>query len=301
MNSRWTATAALLLTTTGAAVQASEAAYNVEAGVLSSRLRNDDQTAMGTFALGATFYPSPVRFDPAQPFAELDFLQKASQFTLIQTSYSFSGSQVIADTTATDLMFDGLVYLDRLALGFTHSTGSMMLSPVGANWMGYDVSTTSTTLRVGYRWLPQTQINLAHGQSVDTYSGPSGWPAISDDRLSWNRLSIRSVATLNNGRFLVIDLEGKQKDRTQGSTRASTQALGAQLRAYPSPNLYLEAGLNQESGDPSNTTGRTLSYGAGVSLSNRLILQVYGSKFTATDPSQYSSDRELGFSLSLRF
>ena len=301
MTTRWAAAAAALLAAPGAAVQAGESAYSVEAGMLSSTLRSDDRTTAGTLAIGATLYTTPVRFEPNHPFGELDFLQQASQFTLMHSSYSYGGSPVIADTTATDLMFDGLMYLDRLALGLAQSTGGMKLSPIGMGSAGYDVSTTSTTLRIGYRWLPQTQLNLALGQTVDTYSGPSGWPVINDYQLNWNKLSIHNVALLDNGHALVVDLGLKRKTRMQGSANASTQALSAQFRAYPSPDLYIEAGLNQESGDSSGTTGRTLSYGAGLSLSNLLILQVFGSKFTAADPSQYSSDKELGLALTVRF
>lgn len=293
--------ALLLILAASNAQEAGASTYNVDAGILSSRLSSDDQTAMGTWAMGATVYTTPVRLDPSQPFAELDFLQRANQFTLMYSSYSFSGSQVISDTTATDLMVSGLVHFDQLALGLSHSSGTMKLSPVGVSWVGYDVSTSSTTFRMGYRARPQTELNLSIGQSVDAYSGSIGLPAISDDRLSWNKLSIHHVALLNPERSLVFDLGMKRKDRSQGSASSSTQVLDAQLRAYPSPTFYVEAGLNEESGDPSGSTGRTVSYGAGASLTHRLVLQVFGSKFTAADPRRFSSDRELGFALSLRF
>ena len=57
--------------------------YSVEALGATGSKNTDDQTKQTLNMLSGTYYVNPIKIDSNQPYAELDFLQKASSISLV--------------------------------------------------------------------------------------------------------------------------------------------------------------------------------------------------------------------------
>jgi hypothetical protein len=302
---RFAATAALLSAALPAAQaqthRANSNSYTVEAGLLRQSARNDDASSQTMTAWGGTIYLQDVSLAAGQPFAERDFLQRASQITAELYSESLRNSPFYADTTADTVHLNGTAFLERLVLGLSFDQYSTTLAAPGMSSRNYSVSGSIFEGSLGLMEGRDTLVSYRYHSRVDSFSPSLFMTPIGDYQERWHQVFAHSVIGLRNDHAIVLDGGLKLIQRAQDADIAATQQLYGSLRAYLNPRFYAEGGISQEFGDPSSFKGRTLSFGLGLALTPRLVGQVFGTRFTADDPTLKSGHRDLGFTLNYRF
>jgi hypothetical protein len=273
--------AALLLAATACQAQEAES-YRFEARVTRVNQYQNGALAGGQTQPSLTCYVRPIRADSSLPFAELEFLQSVSW---VSVSHSPNEPKT---------HFSGMLYLDQLAMGLEYGASTQTQS-------GFSVDSSMNRWTLGYRVRPDWMLSVvrkAQKTSVDAGFAANSSP-MSNTQTS---LAAHGVVAIEEGRSLVFDLEMKRDESSAGLMGSSAfNETSGQLRFYPKPRVYVEAGLTFARGNSWNE-GRTLSYGGGLTLNRRLILQLSGSSFTQTGaPNAGNSYRTLGLGLGARF
>ena len=274
--------------------------YTVDAGGLYSKNTGDDTSTEKTTGFGGTFYLKPIVLDPNQPYAELDFIQRASGLT-IQYGNASVETSVLAKTTVSRLLLSGNFYINDFIIGFGNSSWNKNFNLKANSNYNYGIDSTTTYYSLGYFVTPSTSINFETKKSDASYTRSSTLlTAYNDLKITTNSLSSHSVTTTGDGKHIVFDLNYDQIKNVQTTTENNNE-YGAKIRFYPENKYFIEGGYISNSGDESSSKGKTTLIGAGYSLNPRLYFLATYQKFDGAVSSENSSDKTTQLTVGYRF
>jgi hypothetical protein len=274
--------------------------YSVEAGFSSNNNSGDDSYSEKVMGFGATYYLKPIAIDKSQPFAELDFLQKASNVGVIYANDKYSSSSY-TDTTINPLNFFGTFYVDNFSFGISNTSWGSTNFITKANTAQYvGTKLTNTTLSGGYFVLPTTLLSYVNSQTTGTYSVSSGLSAITDKKITKNGVKSHTVNSLGENQSIVVDLSYSQI-KTQQTSSQTNNEYGFNVRYYPLTKYYVEGSYSVNSGDVVAAKGNTYGVGAGYQVTPRFGFFLSTSKFTVSNATQLTSSKNTTLTAGYRF
>jgi hypothetical protein len=275
--------------------------YSVEAVGLSSNTNRDDQSKMSGTTLGAAYYIKPVKLENSKPFSELDFLQKASNVTLVYGNFGRE-TATFSNTTITPIGVSATLYADKLILGFdtTNWNSDFKFKTNSARY--YGIKSATTGINVGYFVTPETAITFTNSKATGSYTPSTGLAAIGDSSVTTNKISSKTVTELGGEQSMRIDLNytmitNKQSDVAE---KKNTE-YGIDLRYYPQSKFYIGGGYTANTGDYDYDKGRTLSVSAAYAFTPRFGFVLTTSKFTGDVSTEQSSATSTSIGLGYRF
>jgi hypothetical protein len=274
--------------------------YRLETSINYGIRTTDSNIDTKGFTVAGTYYLKPIAIDNSQPFLELDFLQKASSLTLNYSDIN-TESATISKTTLNPLGIIGNFYLEDFVVGFSHTNSNAPLGLKSDPTLKYELKSTSTGIKIGYRVVPSTIISLNHEQYDASYARNSNLlTPIADLKISTNGIRSYTVTSLNKGQSLVFDLEYKQIKREQNKNESNDE-YSAKLRFYPQTNYFIEGGYRLNNGDVASDKGNTFELGAGYSFTPRLGVIFSTSQFNGDVSAEKSSSRTSSLTVGYRF
>lgn len=291
--------AAIVAALTSTGLYAAET-YNVEAGIRYTTSSVDDQTESTGTIISGTYYLKPITIDGAQPFMELDVLQRASGVSLRYATVSLETS-ALSKTTLNPVEIGGTFYVDEFVLGFNNSTWSKAF-PVKSNTaLNYDIKSTSTGFNVGYWALPNTVVSYFNEKQDATYTRSStSLTALSDLKRTANGIASHTVMSLGGTQSLVLDL-GYQQIKREQSSSDNNKEYAAKVRFYPEAKYFFEGGYSVNTGDYEYDKGTTIAVGAGYAFTPRFAVLLSTSKFDGDVSAKKSSETATTLTAGYRF
>lgn len=274
--------------------------YNVEAGLLGLTGSNDNNVKQNWTGISGTYYFKPIKIDVALPYAEMDFLNKASSVAG-QIANASLETDVLASQTINPINFAGKLYVDKFILGLGTSSWdkkNFSLKSNSAQYVG--IGSTGTSFEIGYFILPSTSISLLTSKSTATYSVSPGLNAVKDEVVSSSGIKSHSVVSLATGNFMAFDLFYNQIKTEQDKSQNNNE-FGGSVRYYPKTSFYLEGGYKTNTGDNKYNTGNTTSIGLGYAFTPRFGFVLGTSRFNGDDSTQKSSGTNTTFTIGYRF
>jgi hypothetical protein len=261
--------------------------YNVEVVGATGSKNTDDQTKQTLTMFNGIYYFKPIKIETNQPYAELDFLQKASSISLTYGNQSIETANVV-NTTITPLGITGTVYIDNLILGFNSSNWSadLKLKSNTARYTGIKANTTGVD--IGYFVTPETALSFTTSKDTASYTPSAGVAAQVDLNITTNSITSRTVTSLGGSQSMRVDLQYNQITREQTLSLKNNE-YGFSLRYYPDSKYYVEGGYLTNTGDRDYDKGKTLSAGAGILFTPRFGVLLSTAKFTGDVSTEQSS------------
>ena len=274
--------------------------YNVEAGVQYGNFSNDDSQTQKLTAVGGTYYLKSIVIDHSQPFAELDFLQKASGISVRYANINYEDS-TFASTTINPLEVSGNFYVDNFAFGASTSSWGSTNFTTKANTARYvGIKTTTNGFNVGYFVTPTTLVSYVNSKETGTYSPSAGIAAIKDLNITTNGVKSHTVTSLGGTESLVVDLAYNQIKNEQDTSQTNSE-YGFNVRYYPEAKYYVEGGYKVNSGDYAKDKGNTYTLGAGYEVTPRFSVMLTTEKFSVSDATQKSGSTNTMLTAGYRF
>jgi hypothetical protein len=252
--------------------------------------------------LSGTYYINPIKMDINQPYAEYDFLQKASSISLNTISGSLE-SATFANTTITPIEFKGTFYINNLIFGLNSSNWNSDFKFKTNTARYYGIKSTTTGINVGYFVTPETAITYTNNKETGSYSPSTGLAAIGDLAITTNSIASRTVTSLGGSQSIRVDLK-YNSIAYEAATAASLKnnEYGFDFRFYPDmTKYYLGGGYLINTGDKDSYKGKTLSVVAGYAFTSRFGLMLTSSKFTGDVSTEQSSSSTTSLYLGYRF
>jgi hypothetical protein len=273
--------------------------YNVEAIASANNLSVDDQSKQTQTQIGANYYLTPIKMDKSQPFAELDFLQKANSIGLVYANVGLESAN-IANTTITPLAIIGQFYIDNLILGFSNSNWSTDLKSKTNTANYYGTKYTNTGINIGYYVTPETAVTFTNRRAGYSYTPSAGVTALKDANYTTNSITSQTVMSMGGSQFLRFGLQYNQITREQTLSEKNNE-YGVSLRYYPDTKYYVEGGYLANTGDLASAKGKTLSAGAGIQFTPRFGVLLSTAKFTGDVSTELSSSTSTTLTAGYRF
>jgi len=274
--------------------------YNVEAGVQYGNFSNDNSQTQKMTAVGGTYYLKSIVIDHSQPFAERDFLQKASGISVRYGNINYEDS-TFASTTINPLEVSGNFYVDNFTFGASTSSWGNTNFTTKANTARYvGIKTTTNGFNVGYFVTPTTLVSFVNSKKTGTYSPSAGIAAIKNLNITTNGVKSHTVMSLGGTESLVVDLEYNQIKNEQDTSQTNSE-YGAVVRYYPEAKYYFEGGYKVNSGDYAKDKGNTYKLGAGYEVTPRFGLMLTTEKFSVSDATQKSGSTSTMLTAGYRF
>ena len=273
--------------------------YNVEAVGQANTLSVDDQSKQSQTIIAANYYLTPIKINNSQPFAELDFLQKASSIGLIYANVGLE-SPTFANATFNPLGIVGKFYADNLIIGFSTANWNTDLKSKtnAANYYGLKYS--NTVINIGYFITPETAVTYTNRRAGYTYSASAGLTAVKDANYTTNSFTSQTVMSMSGTQSLRVDLQYNQITREQTLSEKNNE-YGVSLRYYPDTKYYVEGGYLANTGDLASAKGKTLSAGAGIQFTPRFGVLLSTAKFTGDVSTELSSSTSTTLTAGYRF
>ncbi len=276
------------------------ASYNVEAGLQYANSNTDDKTSQKIMSIAGTYYLQSIANDPSQPFAEMDFLQKASSLNLLYSNINYE-SNTFASTTINPISFGGNFYADKFSFGASTSSWGNTNFNFKSNSSHYiGIKSTKTNFNFGYFVTPTTLVSFVNSKESANYSPSAGLSAVNDLTVTTNGLKSHTVTSLSGSESIAVDLAYNQI-RSEQDTSQSNVEYGLNVRYYPEANYYFEGGYKINSGDYAADKGNTYSLGAGIKLTPNFGLMLTTSKFSVSDSTQNSGKTSTVLTAGYRF
>ena len=259
--------------------------YNIEAGVAYGSNSGDNNTSEKLVGVGGVYYFKPIVIDHSQPFAELDFLQKASAVGVRYENLTLEDN-TFASTKVTPLEVSGKLYLNNFLFSASNTTWGSTNFKTKANISNYvGIKSNATSVGFGYFVLPQTVVSFFNSKETGTYSPSAGLSAINTLKVTSNGIESHTVKSLGGTQSLVFDLTYKQI-KTQQDLSQTNSEYGLTTRYYPDAKYFFEGGYKTNSGDYAKDKGNTYAFGVGYEVNSRFGLFFSASKFTVSDSTQ---------------
>ena len=275
--------------------------YNVEVVGTNGSKNTDDQTKQTINMFSGTYYFKSIKIDSNQPYAELDFLQKASSISLTYANQSVETANVV-NTTITPIELKGTVYIDNLILGLSSNnwSGDLKLKANTARYYGIKANTTG--VNIGYFVTPETALTFTTSKDTASYTPSAGLAAQGDLNITTNSITSRTVTSLGGTQSMRVDLK-YNSIAYEAATAASLKnnEYGFSLRYYPESKYYVEGGYLINTGDRDYAKGKTLSAGAGIAFTPRFGVLLSTAKFTGDVSTELSSSTLTTLTAGYRF
>lgn len=274
--------------------------YNVEAGVQYGKFSDDDGGSQKLTAVGGTYYLKPIVIDQSQPFAELDFLQKASGISVSYGTNKYEDKTFVG-TNINRPEVSGNFYVDNFVIGASTSSWGSTNFTTKANAARYvGIKSTTNGFNVGYFVTPTTLVSYINSKETATYSPSAGLAAIKDYNNTTNGVKSHTVMSLGGTEFLVVDLSYEQIKKEQTASEKNTE-YGAKVRYYPEAKYFVEGGYTSNSGDNAGDKGKTMLLGAGYSFTPRFAVMLSTEKFSGDVSAEKSSSTSTMLKAGYRF
>jgi hypothetical protein len=272
--------------------------FNVEAAAQYGTFTNDNSTDQKVLNVGAAYYFKPVELNSAQPFTELDFLQKAGYVSALYSNQKIETS-TFNSATINPLNLAGRVYLNDIVLGLQTSSWSKTMDlKAGVGNVG--INSNSVGFDVGYFVLPTTVASYVYSKNTAQYSLSVGLPAVKDLNITTNGIKSHTLMPLSGGQSVAFDLFYSNVTYEQ-TTSQSNNEYGATVKFFPVTNAYISTGYKISSGDYASDKGNTFVLGAGYAFTPRLGVLLSTSKFNVDDSTQKSGSTTTLLTLGYRF
>lgn len=280
--------------------------YNVEVNVehykhVERRLLSDGfgDNSLQYTGMGATYYFTPVRLDPAQPFDELAFMQKANRAS---ASYQFAKYGDAFYTYPTDAGGDywtrvdgriknstvsGRWYVDWLVAELELNqlyTRAEDRANRASNWL--ETSSKPTIFGLGVRPFSNSEIMFYQERYNISYKVPPATANKADAKKNSRWVNSHTVFDFSGGQFLVTDLTYTQMESKKGPDEAvlkNHEASGS-LKFYPQSNWYVQFESAKNSGEAKEIAGRTKTFGMGYSFDSNWSAHGSASQVLINEP-----------------
>lgn len=273
--------------------------YSIEAGALYATLSSDDKYEQKTTGVGGTYFLKPIVIDSTKPFAELDFLQKASGISVKYGTSKIESAEFLS-TNVPQLNIGGTFYVDSFVISAYNTTfdKNFNLKAAPASYVGIKGETTAFSL--GYFVLPNTVVSYLNDKETGKYSPSAGVPAIKDLTITTNGIQSHTVYSLGGTESIVLDLAYKQIKREKTLSDTNTE-YGVKARYYPQNNFYVEGGYKSNTGDYAYNKGKTTLVGLGYSFTPRFVLTLIAENFSGDVSTEKSSGKSTTVQAGYRF
>lgn len=291
--------AALVGTLVAANVYAADT-YNVQAGVQYLTNSTDDKTESKATAIAGTYYLKDVVIDGAQPFMELDVIQKASNVYVRYINMSLETVD-FSKTTLNPLELGGTFYVDDFVFGINNTTWDKAFPLKSSPSYNYGIKSKSTGFNVGYWVTPTTTVSFVNSKDDASYTRSStNLTAIKDVSTKSNGVASHTVTSLGGTQSLVLDFYYDQIKREQTKSETNSE-YGAKVRYYPESQYFVEGGYIVNTGDHAYTKGKSILLGAGYSFTPRFAVLLSTAKFSGDVSAEKSSDTTTTLTAGYRF
>ena len=276
-----------------------EETYRVEAGAQYTTLSQDDQTKQSITGVLGAYYLKDIVIDHSQPFAEMDFLQRAGYVRAQTGNVSYEDSTFVK-TNITPLSIGGQFYVGDFAFGLaTSSWGPTNFVLKSNSARNYGMKDTQTGFSGGYFVLPTTLVSIVSNKETTTYA-PTGVSALNDQNINTTSITSHTVNKLSGTQSLVLDLSYNTIKNQQNKTN-NNSSYAANVRFYPVPRYYVEGGYVANSGDDPSRAGKTISFGAGYAFTERFGVMLSTAKFSVNDATQMTGNTTTMLTAGYRF
>ena len=273
--------------------------YNVEVLGSINTLNLDNQEKWTNTKISGNYYLKPIKIDNAQPYGELDFLQKASSLTLSYGNQTYE-SENTASGKFTPLAIAGNFYFDNFILGLSNSNRSTDLT-VKTNAANYLTTKNNLNgINIGYFITTDTAVYYKYSKDAYTFTPSAIATATKDLSYTTSSITSQTVTSMGVGQTLRVDLQYNQITREQTLLQKNNE-YGVSLRYYPESKYYVEGGYLTNTGDWDYTKGNSLSAGIGYSLTSRFNFALSTAKFTADVTTQRTSSTSTTLTAGYRF
>lgn len=291
--------AAVVGTLIAANVYAQET-YNVQAGLQNQTSSDDCKNDSTSTIFSGTYYFKNININSAQPFMELDFLQKASNVTVGYGNVSLENS-VLSKTTLNPLQLGGTFYNDNFIFGVNNQTWDKAFSLKSNTTLNYGIKASTTGFNVGYFVTPTTAVSFVNEKLKATYTRSSNsLTALKDLTNTSNGITSHTVLPLGGTQSLVVDLGYGQIKQEQTVSEKNTE-YAAKVRYYPEAKYFVEGGYTSNSGDNAGDKGKTMLLGAGYSFTPRFAVLLSTEKFSGDVSAEKSSSTATTLTAGYRF
>jgi len=295
------------LTLAALSAGAQDQSYQVEVGVQYAQAVDHSQFFSRDSVLAASYYLKPVMMNLDQPFAELEFLQRASNIGLGVSKKSYQDESISRSSYNPKYLFGTYYYNDFIFTAADRSySGSLNIIKPGVGLQNSSIK--EPVLSLGYLVRPDTSVSLMfdrYSETNNAYTSTLGNVASSSSSILSRGLQSHTVTSLGNQYSATLDLNlGQIKyNNNDGSnqTNQTNRVMGAQARFYPRNSFYLMGGFQTEVGGNSVYTGKTYSLGSGSLLTPRTTVSFQVNHFLSAEASRAYSGTSSSINLSYRF
>jgi len=278
-----------------------EETYRVEAVTQLTTLKDDNPVNQRTTTLGAAYYLKDIVIDHSQPYAEMDFLQKAGYVAGSINNVSYEDNQTLK-TTITPIALKGQFYVNDFSFGLGTSTwgpSNLNFKQSPSHYMA--IKENNTSFNVGYFVMPTTLLSFGNNKQTQEYTPSAGVDPQTTLNVTTTQLYSHTVKSLGDMQSLVLDLAYSQIKRQQ-DVNQTNRAYSANIRFYPVPRYYFEGGYKSNTGDHTDDKGTTYSFGGGYAFTERFGVLLSASKFTVSDTvNNHTSNNTMSLTAGYRF
>lgn len=259
--------------------QAGDETFQINVSATIANTKNDKQLDTTSTTGGFKYYLSPVALNKNQPYGEAEFLQRSSNLIVRATSTSYVDN-TFERTRYGGYGFAGTVYFGDWYIGGSTSSSDFTLRSKANNSRSYAINDESSSVGIGFYFLPLSTLSYYRSQSGVSYSPSNGLAAVPEIKTTTDALAIKTLLSLQNDQFLVLDGSWTRSNREQTLTESNkiVQVGGA---FYLNPKMHLNLGYSKNTGDFAASEGNRISYGVGFTTNHRLLFSIQATKFTA--------------------
>jgi hypothetical protein len=274
--------------------------YNIQAGLQYGKLSNDDKLSQTSMIVNGAYYLKPINIDQSQPFMEIDFLQKANNFS-VQYGFIKNEDSTFASTTVNPLGISGTFYVDNFAFGASTSSWGSTNFTLKSNTLSYvGIKSTTNDFNIGYFVTPTTLISYINSKDNTIYTPSTELAAIKDSKKTKNSINSHTVMSFGGPGFLVVDLSYGQIKSTQTKSETNKE-YSAKFRYYPEAKSFFEGGYTSNSGDKAGDKGKTQLFGVGYSFTPRFAVMLSNEHFSGDVSAEKSSNTSTILTAGYRF
>jgi hypothetical protein len=263
--------------------------YTIEAGFEYAKYSGDDSSSEKTTGFGGTYYLKPVTLDSSQPYAELDFIQRASDITITYANVSVENT-TFTKTTISPLGLSGNFYFNNFIIGLNNKSWSKNFNLKEDTNYSYKKDRKISEYNLGYFVTPNTSVSFSKTNDISTETPSSALLDIyNPTKIKTNSLYSHTVTTAGDGKYIVLDLN-YDKIQTDYDTSEKNKEYGVKIRYYPENNYFVEGGYFSNTGEKVSDKGKSTLIGAGYAINPRLSLSVTYYKFDGSVSSVFSEN-----------
>jgi hypothetical protein len=258
-----------------------QTSFNAIVGVEYQKASASSQVKETGAQFDGTYYFSPVLNTTLQPFGELDFVQKISS---VKASYVAGKVEdpVISEGPLKIKGLEGKFYWDSLVVNLQYIDETATVGLKSNLAYSKRVQANQSLVGLGYLIAKNSELGFRYSDLKASYNVSVGMPVETDRSIATNTVYSHSVIGLYGGRFMVTDFSYGLSDFRQ-NTQFTRHETNANVRFYPTSQIYFEAGISSTNSSSKVYAGRSSLYAVGFLMTPRLSGVVKTEKFDAED------------------